>query len=231
MSYFCIFYLILIFEVSAIGTPTDYSSCKKCYLDNNIHCINESFDNSVCCTPGDQKCIEQYKYCTSGLKTLNYKLLTCPMNNCPDTKGIFHEITQMNVKETFFKSWPWFTSAQHCKMVFSADKLNGKLVVKLLNVNDANVHIFKMPKNFNERYGYHGLFENNDLEINQETGGVYEAPSDWIIIVSYNHIWDWTDGNLRVQAWVEEYDEQDMKIDSNGGFKMTGAKGLIQDKW
>ena len=48
-------------------------------------------------------------------------------------------------------------------MVFTANNLNGKLVVKLLSVNDGNVHVFKMPKNFNDNLGYQGLFENGYL--------------------------------------------------------------------
>ena len=45
------------------------------------------------------------------MKSQDYMLLTCPMNNCPDTEGLFYEVTKKNVEKSFFKEWVWFTSA------------------------------------------------------------------------------------------------------------------------
>ena len=59
------------------------------------------------------------------------------MQGCPDTKGYFYETTKKNETTNHFKSWGWFENAKHCKMVFSSNNVNGKLKVKLLNVNDA----------------------------------------------------------------------------------------------
>lgn len=68
-------------------------------------------------------------------------------------------------------------------MVLSASaNLNGKLRVKITNVNDAEVHVFKMPKHFNANYGYVGFFENNDYYTYQKKG-TYEVPSDWVIFI------------------------------------------------
>lgn len=48
-------------------------------------------------------------------------------------------------------------------MIISASEaLNGKIVLDITAVDDAEVHVFKMPKHFNKDYGYKGLFENND---------------------------------------------------------------------
>ena len=49
-------------------------------------------------------------------------------------------------------------------------------------------------------------------------------------MISYNHIWDWTDGNIRVSAWVEDYSVEDMKK-VNNVYQISGNKGTIQDKW
>lgn len=116
----------------------------------------------------------------------------------------------MNYEVNHFKDWSFFNSATHCKMVFwASNHLNGKMVVKLQSKEDADVHVFKMPKKFNtKRYPYQGLFENNDYRTYQRSG-VYEVPSDWIVYIQYNvGIFD---GNMRVSSWVEDYAESDVE--------------------
>ena len=90
----------------------------------------------------------------------------------------------MNQEVVHTRNWGVSSdSGKHCKMVISAsDKLNGKLVINLKTVDDAEVHVFMMPKNFNADYGYIGLFENNDYYTYQSSG-TYTAPSDWYFIV------------------------------------------------
>ena len=93
-------------------------------------------------------------------------------------------------------------------MVISAsEKLNGKIVVKLDSVNDAEVHVFMMPKHFNPDYGYKGFFENNDYYTYQKDG-TYEAPTDWVIYIQYNTFY--FDGNIILSSEVKEYDEADI---------------------
>ena len=106
-------------------------------------------------------------------------------------------------------------------MVISAsDKLNGKLVLNLKTVDDAEVHVFMMPKNFNADYGYIGLFENNDYYTYQSSG-TYTAPSDWYFIVQYYSYY--FDGSLSVSSVVKEYTKED--IDSIDNYwQPTGTK-------
>ena len=112
-------------------------------------------------------------------------------------------------------------------MTFTANNINGKLVVKLLNVNDALVHVYKMPKNFNKKYKYHGFFENGYELRNQVSGSKFEAPSDWVIHLQY-HI-GYFDGNINVATWVEDYSESDIpKIKKE--WQPTGTKYINQTK-
>ena len=106
-------------------------------------------------------------------------------------------------------------------MTFTANNVNGKLVVKLLNVNDAIVHAYKMPRNFNKKYKYQGFFENGYVEEKKGTGTKFEVPSDWVIHLQY-HI-GYFDGNINVATWVEDYSEVDIpKIKKE--WQPTGTK-------
>ena len=42
-----------------------------------------------------------------------------------------------------------------------------------------------------------------------QKSGIFEAPTDWIIIISYN-VPIYKDGNIRVSSWAEEYTEKDL---------------------
>jgi len=99
-------------------------------------------------------------YCTTGITETSYKLLTCPQQLCPTEGAYTHEATEMNQEVLHSKNWNLKSDpGRHCKMVISAsEKLNGKLIVNLKSVDDAEVHIFMMPKHFNKDYGYVGLF-------------------------------------------------------------------------
>ena len=56
----------------------------------------------------------------------------------------------MNKVYTHHQKWGLFNSASHCKMVISAsDALNGKIVIDITNVEDAEVHVFLMPRRWN----------------------------------------------------------------------------------
>lgn len=95
-------------------------------------------------------------------------------------------------------------------MIISAsDALNGKLILKIMNVEDAELHVFKMPKHFNKDYGYKGFFENNDYYTYQREG-TYEAPSDWVFFIQYNSFI--FDGSITVSSEVVEYDGADIAI-------------------
>ena len=60
----------------------------------------------------------------------------------------------MNKEHTVYKNWGW-KQASDCKMVFKASpNLNGKLIVRLDGKDSADVHVFKMPRNFNDKYGF-----------------------------------------------------------------------------
>ena len=75
------------------------------------------------------------------------------MLGCPDTHAYFYEETKMNYVTTHYKDWNSLEDAYHCRMLFSASgTLNGKLVVRLEGIEDAEVHVFKMPKHFNKKY-------------------------------------------------------------------------------
>ena len=106
-------------------------------------------------------------------------------------------------------------------MVISAsEKLNGKLIVNLKSVDDAEVHIFMMPKHFNKDYGYVGLFQNNDYYTYQKDGE-YEAPSDWVFIIQYYT--NYFDGAIILSSKVVEYTESDIfSIDNY--WQPTGTK-------
>ena len=93
-------------------------------------------------------------------------------------------------------------------MEFSANNVNGKLVVELVSVKNAVVHAFMMPKTFNSKFGYHGLFENGYIEENQVSGNKYEVPSDWVVVLSY-HI-GYFGGNILAATWVEDYADADI---------------------
>jgi hypothetical protein len=106
------------------------------------------------------------------------------------------------------KKWGFFETAAHCKLVLGASGLlNGKLRVKISDVEDAEVHVFKMPKHFNPNYGFKGFFENNDYYTYQSEG-TYEAPSDWVIYINYNSFV--YDGSVLISSEVVEFDEDDI---------------------
>ena len=152
--------------------------------------------------------MKDYKYCTFGLTSNTYKVLTCPMEGCPDTRGLFYEHKEMNDLQIHYKDWNTFEDAYHCKMVFTASGfLNGKLVVKIDGIEDAEAHVFAMPRHWNKEYPFHGIFENNDFFTYQKSG-TYEFPSDWVIMIQY-YI-GYFDGDLRVSSEVLEYDENDI---------------------
>lgn len=95
-------------------------------------------------------------------------------------------------------------------MVFKADEfLNGKIKMDIRAFNRASVYVYMMPNNFNDKYGTHGILENNKYFA--KTGpGSFSVPTDWKIIISYNpQIFS---GYITVNSWVEEYTREDEEL-------------------
>ena len=94
-------YLIAIIQ-AAVDTKEEFKTTSttcinKCYKVGHTHCINSMFNKGVCCAYSDKKkqkeCTDKHDICTTGLKSKTYKVLTCPMKNCPDKTGYFFENT------------------------------------------------------------------------------------------------------------------------------------------
>jgi len=80
--------------------------------------------------------MNRYDICTVGLDSNLYKMLTCPMYNCPnDNQLINYEHNAYNREENHFLDWRFKffnTNAYNCRMIIKADrKLNGKLMIEL----------------------------------------------------------------------------------------------------
>ena len=67
----------------------------------------------------------------------------------------------------------------------AAPSLVGKIKVEILTVDDTKLQIFEQPNVFNNKYGTHGVLENNKYYENRKSGE-HVVPTDWNIIISYN---------------------------------------------
>jgi len=117
------------------------------------------------------------------------------MDNCPDgnkAKLHTHKEFGLDKKQRIYKTWDWWSTAYNCKIsVRAADGINGKLIVKITEVENANVFIYMQPNAFGKDLSdTHGILENNMVyqwDKNQGvSGGVYRVPSDWTITITYN---------------------------------------------
>ena len=80
-----------------------------------------------------------------------------------------------------------FEVGYNCKIQINAKDLNGKLVIEIVRNEAGDAFIFMQPNGFNDAAGTHGILENNMVyQIQGETGGVYEVPTDWTITLVYN---------------------------------------------
>jgi hypothetical protein len=84
-------------------------------------------------------------------------------------------------------NWSIENKSFNCKLVFKADSaLNGKIVVDLLEVTNANVYVYKMPNSFTTSHTTQGVLENNQIDARVQSGSIFEAPADWTIYLIYN---------------------------------------------
>ena len=129
----------------------------------------------------------------------------------------------MNQRKYESIDWEGKKESYHCKLEFRADKiLHGKIVVKLMNVENSDVFIYKMPVNFKAVNGTHGsILENNQTSI-KVTNGTFEAPTDWVIFLVYNkHKINQDElknpkleiqGNIFISSWVEHFTDKDQSL-------------------
>jgi hypothetical protein len=95
-------------------------------------------------------------------------------------------------------------SALNCKMIYNASsELNGKIAVGFNEISNAVVTIYKWP-NYLKSWKTHGIIENDDVSP-AEYGKVYEAPTDWTIVVS--HYFGPDKAAIRTTSWVSWYTE------------------------
>jgi len=117
-----------------------------------------------------------------------------------------YENTELNVKKTLEATWEYWSRAYNCKFLISAIAgLNGKLVVDVSNVENANAYIFLQPNSFsNEISDTHGILENNMIyaltKEKQRTSGSFEVPADWTIGIAYN-VGNFA-GGVSMTTWV-----------------------------
>ena len=106
-------------------------------------------------------------------------------------------------------------------MVFSAnDTLNGKLMVQFKNIVDAELVIYRWPKHWNqEKYNFHGIFENGFTSQRVYPGGITEVPTDWIVMIAYHN--DYWAGKLELDVWAEPWNADD--IEDIARFQPTGT--------
>jgi hypothetical protein len=57
--------------------------------------------------------------------------------------------------------------------------LNGKIILEILDVNDARLNVFLMPNDFSGKYGTLGILENNKITKDPKDGARFEVPTDW----------------------------------------------------
>lgn len=76
---------------------------------------------------------------------------------------MLHTNTKFNDKKKLYKTWDWWSTAYNCKIAIrAADGLNGKMVVKIVEVDNANAFIYMQPNTFSEELqDSHGILENH----------------------------------------------------------------------
>lgn len=174
------YYFILIIMITtllselALGAEeaTDHQSCIRCYQKQatQVHCASADFKQTACCRYSPitgqamQSCMNKFKYCTKDLKYSAYKVYTCPPNKCPGGgHAQMYENTELNVKKSLSTEWEYWSRAYNCKFLISANAgLNGKMIVDVANVENANAYVFLQPNSFNTEISTtHGILENN----------------------------------------------------------------------
>ena len=94
----------------------------------------------------------KYKYCTYNLEQSVYKVFTCPQDNCPDKLALLHTNEEFDKKERVYKTWDWWSTAYNCKIsIRAAEGMNGKLMVQMTEVENANAFIYMQPNSFSSK--------------------------------------------------------------------------------
>ena len=107
--------------------------------------------------------MEPFKFCTLGLTQDAYKSFTCPPKDCPDGDDRLYEHVEFLRKKTI-KTFKWWNSALNCKVAVTASSsLNGKLIVQITDVQNAQASVYLQPNNVGLDSNYHGLVENDKI--------------------------------------------------------------------
>ena len=79
-------------------------------------------------------------------------------------------------------------------------------MVKINKVENADLHVYQMPNNFNDEYGTKGVFENNQVWV-KVTDGTFTVPTDWTVYLVYNK--KELQGEISLSTWSDKYVEED----------------------
>ena len=157
-----------------------------------------------------------FKTCTKGLQSNLYKMLTCPMTNCPNgNNAVDYVHRKMHERKYHQVSWSFKllnSIGFNCRMRIEADpKLNGKLLIEIIETGKQKVNVFQQPRTFKNK-GTHGLLENGQIYQNQGHGK-FCVPTDWFFYIHY-HVFKtafWGSGKIIIKSWVEEFSAEDEK--------------------
>ena len=124
-------FLWLITLAAPKNERTDFETCISCYANGWTHCLGEDFQYSMCCKENLESCTKGFKYCTTKLTQNIYRVLTCPMDSCPEG-SVYVEHDSINKTKVSTRSFGYFEPASFCKIVFTAKStLNGKMTVEI----------------------------------------------------------------------------------------------------
>ena len=133
----------------------------------------------------------------------------CPGNNLKSvTHSKFNDMVYTDIE------WGWFNTAFNCKVqINSTENLNGKLVLEIVNVDDATLYVYLQPNNFHvdQNKPTIGLIENNMVYNHYswtKGGRKYEIPTDWTAYLIYNV--GYGNGAITVKSWIDQYKEEDI---------------------
>ena len=130
-------------EVPNIFRTSIYNCGSSCFeKPGRVNCIeSEKPFNSVCCNYIDpalqERCMSRFDLCSLGLSSNLYKMLTCPMYNCPNDNQLLNYMhSSYNNAQEHQLEWNFRfhnTNAYNCRLFIRADRgLNGKLTIELL---------------------------------------------------------------------------------------------------